>query len=567
MKSFRNISIRGISWMFVVLSLCLCMKGKQVEAVSSPQYDYIVTNERYNVNASDSAPDAEGIQKVLDMAIGSDRVITIYFPAGTYYIDKTLLVYSNTHIVLDDKAVVYRMDNLVDKMLLHNVDQNGKMDQVGGYNMSKNITLEGGTFDGGNTNLANKGTDVIRFDHAENITIKDCVVKNTYDCHIIELVGVKNGLVSGCTLEGFRYKKGKEKNYTYAREAIQLESAWTSNEKDLTDIESAWAKGSVIDGTSCQDVVVTDNTFIDMPCGVGQHRYTKSGKYRNQNITICNNTIDCSADLKYCKTAITCCGTNNLNVYGNRIKGNYRFAIHVLASDDVNIQNNSIENVTMNGIMVDKGRVTMISDNTIKNVKKHGISVGGGTVGAISNNVIISPKNNGISVDAGEITDITGNTIKSTGKNGISVSAKKSSSKVNIINISKNNITATKMSGIVVDIGKIENMNSNTIKKAGRHGISVVGGTVGKGKQKSKGIQNNTITDSKQNGITVSIKGTVSSIGKNKISGAKNNGISLTEKAKVHWVVNNTIKKCKKHGIWNGLNSKVTIKGNKGQTE
>lgn len=561
---------KGIPWLRMTVCICLGILVQSAVAVaaSPTDYDYVVTDAQYKVNPADEISDAAEIQSILDKAKGSEKMITVYFPAGRYYIDKTLKVYSNTHIILDEKATVYRMDSLVNGTLLYNADQNGKRNVVGGYDMSENIILEGGVWDGGNTGLARKGTDVVRIDHAQNITIKNCVIKNTYDCHILELVGVKNGLVSDCTFTGFRYKKGKEKDYTFAREAIQLESAWTSNESNLKDTNSAWAKGSVIDGTSCQQVTVTNNRFIDVPCGVGQHRYTKSGKHRNKDITISDNIFQCSKEYKYCKIAITCSGTNNLNVLNNTIKGPYRFAMHVIASDHVTIAQNRIDGIKMNGIMVDKGKITSISENQLKNMGKHGISVGGGTVNSIINNTIDTVGQNGICVDAGKITDISGNVIENTKKHGISIAgASSGKNMVTVKNISKNTIQKAKQNGITVNAGKITNIADNVIKNVDKHGISVIGGTIGTGKKNSNGIQQNRITTCRQNGITASGKATVSAIGKNQITGVKNNGISLTEKAKVYWITKNTIKQCKKHGIWNGTKTKTKIKGNKGKTK
>lgn len=562
--------VKRIRLMCMAVLLCAGIWGHkaQVDAAQPAAYDYVVTDAEDKVDPTDLKSDTKGIQKILDKAIGSSEMVTIYFPAGDYYVDKPLWVYSNTHIILDDKATVHRMDSMINKGLLHNVDQNGKMDVIGGYNMSENIILEGGTWDGGNIKLATDASDVIRFDHARNITIKDCTIKNVYDCHIIELVGVQNGLISNCTLSGFRYKKGHEKDYTYAREAIQLESAWTNDESAKGRENAAWAKGSVIDGTSCRQVTVTNNTFIDLPCGVGQHHYTSSGKYRNVDITISNNVFKCSSKMKYCKTAITCCGTNNLNVINNTVKGPYRFSIHVIASNGVVICKNQIADVTMNGIMVDKGEITAIQENTLKNIGKHGISVGGGTVKDISKNTITKVKQNGICVDDGKITSITGNTIKDVKKHGISIAGatNKKTSGGTVKNITKNTINKAKQNGICVDAGKVTNMNENIIKNVSKHGISAVGGTIGTGKSRSKGIQNNTISNCKQNGISVSQKAKVSSIGGNKITNVKNNGISLTGKAKVYWVVNNKIKKCKKHGIWSEVKT-AKIKGNKGKTK
>lgn len=59
------------------------------------------------------------------------------------------------------------------------------------------------------------------------------------------------------------------------------------------------------------------------------------------------------------------------------------------------------------------------------------------------------------------------------------------------------------------------------MKNVGNHGISIVGGSIGSGKKKGKGIRDNTISGCKQNGITVSGKATVFSIETNKISNVK----------------------------------------------
>ena len=173
-------------WAAMLVSAGVLMNTGRVQASSAPNYDYnVVTDAEEKVNPKDKISDSKGIQSVLNKAIGSKKEITIYFPAGTYNIDKTLRVYSNTHLILDKNATLYRMDSWINREVLFNVDQNSKRDVVGKYNMSKNITIEGGTIDGGNTAKATKGTDVVRFDHAENITIKDCTIKNTYDCHIL----------------------------------------------------------------------------------------------------------------------------------------------------------------------------------------------------------------------------------------------------------------------------------------------------------------------------------------------------------------------------------------------
>jgi hypothetical protein len=235
-------------------------------------------------------------------------------------------------------------------------------------------------------------------------------------------------VISGCTLTGFTYNKDHKNDWTYAREAIQLETAWTNNENDLEDQASAWANGIVIDGTVCDDITVSNNKILEFPCGVGQHHYTESGAYRNTNITIKNNTITCSAKWKHCKTAITCGGMNHVKISGNRIKGPYRFAIHVTESNDVTLQKNKIQNIKWNAIMVDSGNRISILKNNIKNTKNHAISVMKGTIGngksqktGIIGNTIQKTGANGICITNGTVSAINHNKVHSVKNNGISV--------------------------------------------------------------------------------------------------------------------------------------------------
>ncbi len=377
---------------------------------------------------------------------------------------------------------------------------------------------------------------------------------------------MQNGSVTGCTFEGFRYRKGQEKNFEFAREAFQIEAAWTSNESNLSESKGKWAQSTYIDGTACDSVTVANNTFINMPCGVGQHHYSKSGKARCKNIVITNNTITCSSSMNYCKTAISCTGIDGLQVKGNHITGPYRFAIHEIQSTGVTIDQNVISQTGITSIMVESGILSSISGNTLDHAGKHAMSIAGGNITNINNNTILSPKRNGINVTGGTVKNIRGNIVKGTGANGIAAAKVSGSKGGSIKSISKNKISKTNGTGITVDQGKVTNITGNSITNSGRHGMCILGGTVGSGKKQTVGIMNNTITTCKQNGITVSGSGKISAIHSNKITGIKRNGISLTGRAKVYWIIKNTNKKCGGHGIWKGI-SGVKLSGNKGQTK
>lgn len=466
----------------------------------------VTEDDQFPVDGTDTEQDYTNLQNILNRIRDAKEEVIVYLPAGTYYLPQSLRVYSYTHLILDEHATLIRMDEGIDKNILHNVDDNGQMDQTGGYKMSHDITIEGGIWDGGDISKATQATDVVRFDHAKNITVKNCRFKNVYDCHLLEFIGVKNGLVKNCTFSNFRYKKGYEKDYMLAREALQLETAWTD---DINDQTKAWARGIVLDGTSCQSVTVTGCTFNNMPCCVGQHHFTESGKYRNKDIEISNNTMTYHSSIKNGKTAITCSGMDGLKVFGNTITGDYHFAIHINAADDAVIKTNTMQGMDKSGIMINGGKRMVVTDNTIKHITKHGISCAGGALKSIDKNKISNVGEDGICYYGGSVKMITENTL-------------------------------------------------NSIKKSG---ISILGGIIGSGTKKTTGIIKNTLNGCKLNGITVSRSARIASISRNKISNIKNNGISLTGNAKVTWMLKNTTKKCGKHNIWNGLKTKVKTKG------
>lgn len=71
----------------VIISAGICVSGLSIHATQVFGYDYEVTDSQYLVNPKDSKSDAKGIQDILDKAKGADQMVTIYFPAGDYYVD------------------------------------------------------------------------------------------------------------------------------------------------------------------------------------------------------------------------------------------------------------------------------------------------------------------------------------------------------------------------------------------------------------------------------------------------------------------------------------------------
>ena len=118
----------------------------------------------------------------------------ITFPTGEYYIRNYIDVYSNTYVFFEDGCIITKKGGLGSQTTFA---INRKADgQPYGYT-AKNITFDGGTFDGCKLGLG------IVVQKVKNLTFKnmkfiDCMI----DSHIMDLQGVNNCLVENCVFEG-----------------------------------------------------------------------------------------------------------------------------------------------------------------------------------------------------------------------------------------------------------------------------------------------------------------------------------------------------------------------------
>lgn len=362
---------------------------KTIFHVKVYQTEFVVTD--FGAKGNDKSSDGKVIDKVLSYAKKVDAPITVKVPAGTYYIDRTLDVYSDTNIILDKKAVIKRKSDKSDKTMLRSSVNSKK----GGYAQCSNVTVKGGVWDG-NAN-GSHDSNLIYFGHAENITIKDTVIKNASGAHLIELAGVKNALIENVELYG--YKKCKEKGYKAnqaEKEAIQI---------DYCSSVTAPAM-KPYDGTHCKDIVVKNSYIHDYMAGIGSHM-ASSGKYA-ENVTIVNNKFKNITD-----ACIKVKNYKNLKVSGNKASAFSTF-LYASASKGT-ISSNSIKNksfkrmtnsgiISGNGITVSRKSNFSITKNTIENCKSNGICVWDSSTATVKSNKIKNNKLYGLRMKASSVS-------------------------------------------------------------------------------------------------------------------------------------------------------------------
>lgn len=300
--------------------------------VLAETFHYNVTD--YGANGNDKKDDTDAIQKALDEAT-EDTLSIIKFPAGTYYISKTLYIQSNTTLKLDRKATIMRSNRGLEYNMLRTTDASYISTGYPRYTLAHDITITGGTWNGGNIAKARQVNNLMYFGHSSNITITNTTIKNCYGSHSLEFAGVKNGIIRNCNFSGFRYGSDK-----YDSEAIQLDVCY----KD-------WAPGFDSDKTACNNILIEKNRITNYPRGIGAHHILK-GHYSN-NITIRNNTITRSSTSaqKKCKTGIFLIGTRNVSISKNTIN-HYRCGIMIKTSKKLRIRNNKLKYNTSGNLLL-----------------------------------------------------------------------------------------------------------------------------------------------------------------------------------------------------------------------
>lgn len=339
-KNIQNIHLQLLCLtLFLVLPL---LPGYRCKAET---YYYNVTD--LGANGTDKKLDTDAIQEALDMA-SEDNFIIVTVPDGTYYLDDTLYIHSNTELRLSKNAVITRKaPYYLDNPMLCNSDKDYNMNKVGGYDLSHDITITGGTWDGGNINKADDGSNLIYLGHARNITISNTTIKNCYGSHAIELTGVKDSVIRNCYITGFRYAPNK-----FTAEAIQLDIC-----------HSDWSPRYLVnksDKTECKNIIIENNTIVDYPRGIGIH-HTLSG-HEVTDIIIRNNTFKRSSASTQGKSVVGVflLGAKNVTVTKN-VFDYYSYGAMVKQSKNIKINKNQFR---YNGIrsLTIEGSTTNLSN-------------------------------------------------------------------------------------------------------------------------------------------------------------------------------------------------------------
>ncbi len=239
--------------------------GAQTATDKTPLAPYEVYEAVFGPSSS-----REEIQEALDYRKNGRAKKLVITLRGNIAIDGSLYVYSDTTINAYG-ATITQTKKKASLLASATAARFGSYGYKTGYQMTKNITVNGGVWNG-----AKKAGQIIHFIHASNITLQGMTVINcTPTGHLISLEGVNTALVSGCVLTGHG-EMGASK------EALHLDIVHNKETTPGLRMEE-------YDDLACVNITIRGNTITNVPNAIGSHGAV-NGVY-HKNIVISNNHI------------------------------------------------------------------------------------------------------------------------------------------------------------------------------------------------------------------------------------------------------------------------------------
>lgn len=264
----------------------------------------------YGAVGNGIADDFTAIQGLLTL-IGTAGGV-IYFPKGTYYITRPLIVYSNQTLLFEDGGL--KWNGAAGFMLSTYVDT-----LTGGYDCSHDISIIGCTFDGVDTS---KNITLLAFAHAKNIHIKGCKFVDGFGTwHNVEVNSSENVLIEDCDFLS-KYESGSECG------RLQIDYAYIAGyvHRDI-----------VQDNTPSKNVEIRRCRFKDV---AGACIESHSGTYRSEYVRIHECVFE------NCAYGINVQGVSKIDCYDNTFIGTETCMNLKASSLTGTLHDNRIENAT-----------------------------------------------------------------------------------------------------------------------------------------------------------------------------------------------------------------------------
>ncbi|MBR2256906.1 MAG: right-handed parallel beta-helix repeat-containing protein [Blautia sp.] len=313
--------------------------------------------ESFGANGADNKDDTAAIQNALDRAMGNKSSITVCIRKGVYYINQTLRIYPNTHLILSDQAKIVGRGFTEDGCLLrgaHVAADGHKCTGLtgcthGGYTQIQNTEIEGGIWDCGTSNAAYITSSII-LKHGTNLSIHHLTCQNATG-HFINLSGSKDVIVSDITCRNSLPLRSSGTISTNT-EAIHLDTIDGKNESAFPN-----------DGTIPYNIYVQNSSFINVYAGIGNHHAASGNAAQAEqphdlHIQNCffSDIIGNAVNMRYFSdSSVTDCKVQNAvygvrvsvnasaDVCGNHFSGEGKYAVFVHDQSEARIDHNTFD--------------------------------------------------------------------------------------------------------------------------------------------------------------------------------------------------------------------------------
>jgi parallel beta-helix repeat protein len=418
--SYKDTTARpGITYNYAIKAVALDNNGMKVEStftiaeatgyLGEDNLEYDITEPAFGADGSDTVNDTEAIQNVLDKAClaTEDTPLVVNIPAGTYYIDHSLYVYSNTIIKMDERAEIVRKDMKYPMITGSHLDQNGKMCygsrcNHNGYSQLENVTIMGGTWDGNISSTEDSPTSLFNFAHAQNINISDTALLHCCGSHMINVDAVNKMKVDNVTFSDFLKYTGTDKSYFeedadenidrkyYSKEALHFDYITNNGKK---------SEAYPLENIGCKDITVTNCVFKNCISGIGTHNLFE-GLY-SDGIDIENNLFDNIAN-----NCINLANFKNVKINYNKVQNTDFFSL--LYGTSGTISNNQLTDINTCGIRILNGSNFDVQDNNISisknnNDTKYGIYIDNANANLVDNELDCRNAEFGVYGESGNI--------------------------------------------------------------------------------------------------------------------------------------------------------------------
>ena len=266
--------------------------------------------------------DAHQNGRVFNCLLNNNKKYKIVFPAQRIETDRGMTIGSNKTIVATG-ATIYQVNP--QKQLINN-----KCTKLN-YASIQNVSITGGKWEIADNAKMLRDTSTVRFNHGQNISLKNMTVMTNYRSHGIEVIACRNMTISGC-----RVLAEGTPSPTSLEEAVQIDLASPATAPTVAAFGDKYVQGQ-----TCYNITVENCTIRGARGLCCNKTATENKRFYNcyhRNIVVRGNDITGVTSEALCmhNTYGVSVENNKIVSKGSRVNTTYSIGINVASFGNVN---------------------------------------------------------------------------------------------------------------------------------------------------------------------------------------------------------------------------------------